>query len=58
MVLLTYLSVSFLDESTVSALNAIRVCADDFEMKSIIGRGHFGEVSALCLAPAYKFCTL
>lgn len=33
------------DEGTVSALKELRLSADDFEVKSIIGRGHFGEVS-------------
>ena len=32
-------------ECTVSALNQLRVCADDFEVKATIGRGHFGEVT-------------
>lgn len=34
----------FLDEHTVSALDKLRVSQEDFEMKSTIGRGHFGEV--------------
>ena len=29
----------------MSALNQLRVCADDFEIKATIGRGHFGEVT-------------
>ena len=33
------------DEGTVSVLKELRLSADDFEVKSIIGRGHFGEVS-------------
>ena len=32
------------DEATVSSLKNLRLTADDFEVKSIIGRGHFGEV--------------
>jgi len=28
----------------VSSLKDLRLTADDFEVKSIIGRGHFGEV--------------
>ena len=37
--------VTHTDEGTVSALKELRLSADDFEVKSIIGRGHFGEVS-------------
>ena len=40
-----------LDEDAVKALKELRLTADDFEVKGIIGRGHFGEVvmnSHLC----------
>lgn len=41
--------VVYVDECTVSELNQLRVCADDFETKATIGRGHFGEVTGpLC----------
>ena len=45
------------DEGTVSALKELRLSADDFEVKSIIGRGHFGEVSRvtnLCIVCIHK----
>ena len=32
------------DEGTVKALKEIRLKAEDFEVKTIIGQGHFGEV--------------
>ena len=32
------------DEGAVRALNELRLTAGDFEVKGIIGRGHFGEV--------------
>ena len=34
-----------LDEDAVKALKELRLTADDFEVKGIIGRGHFGEVA-------------
>ena len=33
-----------LDEGAVRALKELRLTAGDFEVKGIIGRGHFGEV--------------
>ena len=35
------------DEDAVKALKELRLTANDFEAKGIIGRGHFGEVSHL-----------
>ena len=35
------------DQDAVKALKKLRLTADDFEVKGIIGRGHFGEVSHL-----------
>ena len=32
------------DEGAVRALKELRLTAGDFEVKGIIGRGHFGEV--------------
>ena len=36
--------VPIVDEGAVKALKQLRLTADDFEVKGIIGRGHFGEV--------------
>ena len=33
------------DKETVSSLKGLRLSAGDFQVLSIIGRGHFGEVS-------------
>ena len=33
------------DESAVKRLNDLRLTSDDFSVKAVIGRGHFGEVS-------------
>ena len=33
------------DESAVKRLNELRLTSDDFSVKAVIGRGHFGEVS-------------
>ena len=35
------------DELALKDLNQLRLTADDFTVKAIIGRGHFGEVSWL-----------
>lgn len=37
----------FLDESTVKELRKIRMKMADFEVKDVIGRGHFGEVQVV-----------
>ncbi len=39
----------YVDECTVSALKKLQVSAEDFEVKTTIGRGHFGEVISLHL---------
>ena len=41
------------DEEAVKALKVLRLTADDFEVKGVIGRGHFGEVSYFQL---HLFC--
>lgn len=33
------------DGEAVESLNELRLTAEDFTVKAIIGRGHFGEVS-------------
>ena len=40
----TFTTVCCIDKESVKALKELRLTADDFEMKGIIGRGHFGEV--------------
>ena len=44
MLLQSQLATVVLDEDSVEAVKQLRLAADDFEVKSIIGRGHFGEV--------------
>ena len=36
---------AYVDGEAVKALKELRLTVDDFEVKGIIGRGHFGEVS-------------
>ncbi len=40
---------SVLDDKTISTLKKLRINADDFEVRCIIGRGHFGEVRYIIL---------
>ena len=42
------------DEDAVKAIKELRLTADDFEVKGIIGRGHFGEV--VMNSPLYHDC--
>ena len=44
------------DEDAVKALKELRLTADDFEVKGIIGRGHFGEVSHLLAHLMLQHC--
>lgn len=39
-------SSNVLDKATVAEINRLRLSLDDFELKDIIGQGHFGEVMA------------
>ena len=41
-----YMYILLADDEVVKVLKKLRPCADDFEMKGIIGRGHFGEVGS------------
>ena len=35
------------DEDAVKALKGLRLTVNDFDVKGVIGQGHFGEVSYL-----------
>ncbi len=51
------------DGDTVKSLQELRLSADDFEVKTVIGRGHFGEVRvsfvgcATSFPCSYSFCS-
>lgn len=36
-----------LDAGTISEVRRLRIKASDFEVKDVIGRGHFGEVQVV-----------
>lgn len=35
------------DSSTIAEVKKLRICMNDFEIKDVIGRGHFGEVQVV-----------
>lgn len=37
----------FLDASTIAEVKKLRISMADFEVKDVIGRGHFGEVQVV-----------
>jgi serine/threonine protein kinase len=34
----------FSGKAVIEEIRKLRICSDDFEVKTVIGRGHFGEV--------------
>jgi citron Rho-interacting kinase len=46
-VLICIVLLFFTDRSIVSELRCMRVNISDFEVKKVIGRGHFGEVQVV-----------
>ena len=42
----TYVCV-YTDQETITNVKRLRIQASDFEIKDIIGRGHFGEVQVV-----------
>ena len=37
----------YIDASTIAEVRRLRIKASDFEVKDVIGRGHFGEVQVV-----------